>query len=83
MKISDQFYKILAVIIKNKTNAIIGRPKTYNIEHYCKVIMKVLITGCQWNMLDDNLHEYFGCIHPKYLALLGTYRCNNLLNGAN
>lgn len=54
--INDCIYVILKNLIKSNTKYTTGRPLTHDIEHYIKVIFKVLCTGCQWNSLKENLH---------------------------
>jgi len=54
--INNCIYTILHNLIKSKTKYTTGRPLTYNIDHYIKVIFKVLYSGCQWNSLNEHLH---------------------------
>jgi len=61
VNISADFYKILSKLVNDYNNDKTGRKKsgrksTVNIEHYCKIIMKVLTTGCQWNSLNEKLN---------------------------
>jgi len=56
MKLNEQLCKILKVLIKNKVSVIKGRPLSFNLDHYIDIIFKVLVTGCQWNSLNENLH---------------------------
>ena len=71
--ITDQFYKILETLImtnQKKKNGLhkCGRKKSQPISHYCKVIMKVLSTGCQWNSLTEILH--YSIYNKFYLYLV-------------
>jgi hypothetical protein len=61
VNISNDFYKILSKLVNDYNNNKKGRGKcgkrpTVEIKHYCKIIMKVLTTGCQWNSLSEKLH---------------------------
>jgi transposase len=65
MFINNCIYKILENLVKSSINYTVGRPLSYSINHYVNVISKVLITGCQWNSLNEKLH--YSVYHKHFL----------------
>ena len=72
VNISDNFYKLLSKLVNDHNNDKKGRRKcgkksTVEVEHYCKVIMKVL-TRCQWNSLNEKLH--YSVYNKKFIKFV-------------